>query len=94
MADGEATVYDSWHQSWQDVEVGTAGTMTFDNNGRGVADFTLEVLEYQGKLPKEALPGKKSGFELIIDKGTEHEERWARIDNDKEPPGTSIHQHR
>ena len=81
VADGEATVYDSGVKL-ADVEVGTAGTMTFDNNGRGVADFTLEVLNTK-ETAKGGFTWEKDGFELIIDKDTEHEERWARIDNDK-----------
>ena len=81
VADGDATVYDAGVKL-ATVEVGTEGTMTFNNDGRGVADFTLEVLDNK-ESAKGGFTWEKKGFEIIIDKGTEHEERWARIDDEQ-----------
>ncbi len=81
VADGLATVYDSGVKL-ADVKVTTEGTMTFNNDGKGIADFSLEVLDTK-EVAKGGFTWEKDGFEIIVDKNTDNEERWSRIDDEK-----------
>lgn len=79
VVDGTATVYSEGYIVYEG-EINTAGDMQFSNDNTGKADFSMEVVgeveEVKGNFTWEI-----DGFEIIMDKGTDDESRWAIIDD-------------
>ena len=78
VADGEATAYISGYAI--DVEIATSGTISFDGNGRGMANFTMG---FDGEDEEVAGPfnWERDGFELVV-KSDGETRRWALIDDE------------
>ena len=77
VSEGLATVYSDGYQIYQG-EMTTSGSMRFDNDNTGNADFIMNVLEENQEI-KGAFTWEIDGFEILMDKGSEDESRWAII---------------
>jgi|GEM_PF-4819203 len=79
VVDGTATVYSEGYIVYEG-EIKTAGDMHFSNDNTGNANFSMEVVgeveEVKGNFTWEI-----DGYEIIMDKGTDDESRWAIIDD-------------
>lgn len=79
VVDGTATVYSEGYIVYEG-EIKTAGDMQFSNDNTGNANFSMEVVgeveEVKGNFTWEI-----DGYEIIMDKGTDDESRWAIIDD-------------
>ena len=64
-----------------DVEITTGGTLKFNADGTGEADFSITFMGETDEA-KGPFTWERDGFELIIDKGGEGE-RWVMIDDEK-----------
>lgn len=77
VKDGEATVYSEGTIIYEGV-ITTQGTITFKNDNTGMADFSMTVVGETDDL-KGPFTWEIDGFEVVVDKGTEDEIRWAII---------------
>lgn len=79
VIDGTATVYSAGSIVYQgDIE--TAGDIRFSNDNTGRADFSMDVIGEVEQI-KGDFTWIIDGFEIVMDKGTEDESRWAIIDD-------------
>ena len=77
VSEGQAVVYASGYKVL-DTEVATSGTIDFDNNNTGQADFSMNILG-DVESTKGPFTWELDGFEIVMDKGTADEIRWAII---------------
>lgn len=77
VSEGHTVVYASGYKVL-DTDVETSGTLNFDNDNTGHADFSMNVLG-EVERAKGPFTWEIDGFEVIMDKGTEDENRWAII---------------
>lgn len=77
---GNAAIYDAGY-FLLDVDLSTAGTMTFDNDGTGYSDFTMDF-GGETETAKGSFTWEEDGFELLITQDGV-QERWAQVDDEK-----------
>lgn len=75
VSEGHAVVYASGYKVL-DTDIQTSGTIDFENNNTGTSDFSMNIL---GDIERAKGPftWEIDGFEIIMDKGTADETRWA-----------------
>ncbi len=80
VMDGTATVYSEGTIVYEG-EIKTSGDMSFKNDNTGRANFTMDVIGEVEEV-KGDFTWVIDGFEIVMDKGTEDESRWAIIDDE------------
>ena len=80
VMDGIATVYSEGTIVYEG-EINTSGDMSFKNDNTGRANFTMDVIGEVEEV-KGDFTWVIDGFEIVMDKGTEDESRWAIIDDE------------
>ncbi len=66
--------------AYHDIEVVTDGTLKFDENGTGEADFTMTFLDDTDELVG-AFNWERDGFELVISVNGEEAIRYVNVTN-------------
>lgn len=80
VLDGTATVYSEGYKVYEG-EIKTSGDMSFKNDNTGRANFSMDVIGEVEEV-KGDFTWVIDGFEIVMDKGTEDESRWAIIDDE------------
>ena len=78
---GDAIVYQNG-VLLADIKMTTFGTLTFEEDGIGYADFGIEIAG-ESEIAKGSFNWVEDGFELLITKSGSETERWARVDDEK-----------
>ena len=79
--EGTAVAFVDGNQAFEG-NITTEGTMTFNNNKTGSANFSMTFLNDTESV-NGTFTWEKDGFEILFDKDTEDESRWAIIDDEK-----------
>ncbi len=79
VVDGEADVYVNGTKF--EVQIATSGTLSFDGDGKGMADFTMTFMDDTDEI-SGPFSWERDGFELIVTSGGE-QRRWALVDDEE-----------
>ena len=79
VSDGEAVAYVSGIKL--EFEIGTSGSLAFDTNGKGMANFNM-TFDGETSAVDGPFSWERDGFELIISSDGESR-RWALVDDEK-----------
>ena len=82
MLGADATAYIDGY-AFDGIEVETDGTMEFDGNGTGTADFTMTFMGDTDEL-KGPFSWQRDGFEIVVSTNSEEQLRYAIITDEKD----------